>query len=113
MKKTIISGVCCPLERTVEIIGDRWVALILRELFLKGPRRFQDFNEGLPTVSPNVLSGRLKKLLEQDIVYTELYSDHPPRNAYNLTAKGQQLGTIIAGMRDWGVEFTTQNTETE
>lgn len=107
MKKTIILGVCCPLERTVEIIGDRWVALILRELFLKGPRRFQDFNEGLPSVSPNVLSGRLKKLLEQDIVCTKLYSDHPPRNDYHLTAKGQQLGKIISGMRDWGKEFTT------
>lgn len=107
MKKTIIPGVACPVERAVEIIGDRWVALILRELFLKGPRRFQDFNEGLPQVSPNVLSGRLKKLLEQDIVYTELYSDHPPRHAYHLTPKGQALGNILAGMRDWGLEFTS------
>lgn len=107
MKKTIVSGVSCPLERTIGIIGDRWVALILRELFLKGPRRFQDFNEGLPNVSPNVLSGRLKKLLEQDIVNTELYSDHPPRYAYRLTSKGQKLGNIIAGMRDWGLEHTS------
>ena len=51
----------------MEIIGDRWVALILRELFLKGPRRFQDFNEGLPNVSPNILSNRLKKLLKKKI----------------------------------------------
>lgn len=106
MKKTIIPGVACPLERTVEIIGDRWVALILRELFMKGPRRFQDFNEGLPQVSPNVLSGRLKRLLEQDIVYTELYSEHPPRHAYHLTDKGQALGAVVSGMRDWGLQFT-------
>jgi DNA-binding HxlR family transcriptional regulator len=107
MKKTVISGICCPLERTVAIIGDRWIALILRELFLKGPRRFQDFNEGLPVVSPNVLSGRLKKLLEQDIVYTELYSEHPPRYDYHLTSKGKELGKIIAAMRDWGLAHTT------
>ncbi len=108
MKKTIIAGVSCPLERTVEIIGDRWVALILRELLLKGPRRFQDFNKDLPSVSPNVLSGRLKKLLEQDIVHTEAYSSHPPRNAYHLTRKGQELGNILAGMRDWGLQHTTE-----
>ena len=106
MKKTIITGVLCPLERTVEIIGDRWVALILRELFLKGPRRFQDFNEGLPNVSPNVLSGRLKKLLLQDIVETKLYSNHPPRFEYVLTEKGTELGSIMAGMRDWGLQHT-------
>ena len=108
MKKTIIKGVECPVERTVEIIGDRWAALILRELFLKGPRRFQDFNEGLPNVSPNVLSGRLKKLLEQEIISTELYSNHPPRNAYHLTPKGHGLGKVIANMRDWGIEHTSE-----
>lgn len=106
MNKTIISGVLCPLERTVDIIGDRWVALILRELLLKGPRRFQDFNEGLPSVSPNVLSGRLKKLLEQDIVQTTQYSNHPPRFEYVLTVKGNELGHIMASMRDWGLKNT-------
>jgi DNA-binding HxlR family transcriptional regulator len=108
MNKTIIAGVVCPLERTVEIIGDRWSALILRELFLKGPRRFQDLNEGLPSVSPNILSGRLKKLLLHDILITEQYSDHPPRYAYHLTAKGKELGSIMKGMRDWGDKHTTE-----
>lgn len=106
MKKTIIEDVKCPVERAVNVIGDRWTVLILRELLLKGVRRFQDFNEGLPSVSPNILSGRLKKLLNQDIIKMVSYSTHPPRSAYHLTEKGKELGSIIKGMRDWGEKHT-------
>lgn len=104
--KTIIKGVVCPLARTVEILGDRWSALILRDLFLQGPRRFQDFSESLTAVSPNVLSGRLKRLLQYDILTTNMYSQHPPRFEYVLTDKGKELGSIMAGMRDWGLKHT-------
>ena len=105
--KTIIKDVVCPLARTVEIIGDRWTALILRDLFLHGPRRFQDFTDSLKSVSPNVLSGRLKHLLQYDILTTNMYSQHPPRFEYTLTEKGKELGSIMAGMRDWGIKHTT------
>jgi DNA-binding HxlR family transcriptional regulator len=105
--KTVIKDVVCPLARTVEIIGDRWTALILRDLFLQGPRRFQDFSVSLTDVSPNVLSGRLKKLMQHDILTTKMYSQHPPRFEYILTEKGTELGNIMAGMRDWGLKHTT------
>jgi DNA-binding HxlR family transcriptional regulator len=105
--KTVIKDVMCPLARTVEIIGDRWTALILRDLFLQGPRRFQALSNSLKDVSPNVLSGRLKKLMQHDILTTKMYSQHPPRFEYELTDKGKELGTIMAEMRDWGTKNTT------
>lgn len=105
--KTIIKGVKCPVARGVEVIGDKWTALILRDLFLQGPRRFQDFADSLIGISPNVLSGRIKKLLELDIINTQQYSAHPPRNEYVLSDKGKDLSDIIAGLRDWGIKHTS------
>ena len=69
----------CPLARTLDIIGERWTILILRDLFRIGPRRFQDLQESLRGVSPNTLSARLKTLEEHDIVVRRFYDDHPPR----------------------------------
>ncbi|WCL49614.1 winged helix-turn-helix transcriptional regulator [Leptospira sp. GIMC2001] len=107
MKKFIsIPGHTCPVSRTVEIVGDKWTSLILRDLLLQGPRRFQDFIESLVGISPNILSNRLKKLQEYEIIESQLYSQHPPRNDYRLTERGKDLGVIIGGMRDWGNKHT-------
>src|SRR6267142_3825221 len=57
-----------PVDRTLDIIGERWTILILRELFLQGARKFQDFEQALPTISPNTLSLRLKKLERHEMV---------------------------------------------
>lgn len=104
--KVIMRGVTCPLERAIRVIGDRWSALILRDLFLKGPCRFQDFVESLDEISPTVLSNRIKKLLEYEVIVSYQYSEHPPRNAYELTEKGKELGPLFAGLRDWGNKYT-------
>src|SRR5215472_14239637 len=69
----------CPVARTLDLIGERWTILILRDLFLKGPRRFQDFQASLAGVAPNTLSARLKTLERRGIIGRELYSEHPPR----------------------------------
>ena len=52
----------CPVARTLDLIGERWTILLLRDLLLRGARRFQDFQESLPGVAPNTLSARLKSL---------------------------------------------------
>ena len=106
--KTVIKGVRCPVARGVEVVGDKWAALILRDLFLHGPRRFQDFADSLQGISPNILSSRIKKLLELDIIETQQYSAHPPRNEYALSDKGKDLGDVIAGLRDWGIKHTSE-----
>jgi len=94
----------CPVARTLDLIGERWTILLLRDLLLQGPRRFQDFQASLPGVAPNILSARLKALEDSGLVKRQLYSERPPRLEYLLTAKGKSLGPIVKAMRDWGTK---------
>ena len=92
----------CPVARTLDLIGERWTILLLRDLLLRGPRRFQDFQDSLPGVAPNTLSARLKSLEESGLVERKLYNERPPRLEYVLTEKGKSLGPVVKAMRDWG-----------
>jgi DNA-binding HxlR family transcriptional regulator len=92
----------CPVARTLDLIGERWTILLLRDLLLHGPRRFQDFQAALPGVAPNILSARLKAMEDNGLVRRSLYSERPPRLEYVLTDKGKSLGPIVKAMRDWG-----------
>jgi DNA-binding HxlR family transcriptional regulator len=96
----------CPVARTLDLIGERWTILLLRDLLLQGPRRFQHFQESLPGVAPNILSARLKSLEENGLVQRQLYTDRPPRVEYVLTEKGKSLGPIVKAMREWGAKHT-------
>jgi DNA-binding HxlR family transcriptional regulator len=100
-------GLDCPVARTLDVIGDRWTILLLRDLFLHRSRRFQDFSETLPGLTPSVLSGRLKELEESGIIESRLYSDHPPRAEYLLTDKGRTLGPVLRALRQWGEAQTS------
>jgi DNA-binding HxlR family transcriptional regulator len=96
----------CPIARTLDIVGERWTILILRDLLLQGPRKFQDFERSLPGISPNTLSGRLKTLEEHGLVARRFYEEHPPRAEYLLTDKGRELGPVLKALRDWGRKHT-------
>lgn len=96
----------CPVGRTLDIIGDRWTILILRDLILDGPRRFQDLQDSLSRISPNTLSARLKTLEEHGVIERHTYADHPPRAAYALTAKGSELRPVLRALRIWGEKHT-------
>ena len=93
---------CCPVARTLDIIGERWTILLLRDLFLQGPRKFQDFQKSLAGVAPNTLSARLKAMEEHGLITRRFYSDHPPRVEYHLTKKGRSLGPVLKALREWG-----------
>jgi DNA-binding HxlR family transcriptional regulator len=95
----------CPVARTLDIIGERWTILILRDLFLHGSRRFQDFVESLTGIAPNTLSSRLKVLETEGIIEREIYSDHPPRMEYRLTQKGKDLGPVLTALKHWGTIY--------
>jgi DNA-binding HxlR family transcriptional regulator len=99
-------GLDCPLARTLDIIGERWSVLILRDLFLQGARKFQDFESSLSGISPNTLSARLKRLEEAGIIERRFYAEHPPRAEYVLTAKGRELGPVMKALRAWGERHT-------
>jgi DNA-binding HxlR family transcriptional regulator len=80
--------------------------LILRDLLLDGPRKFQDLQDSLDGVSPNTLSERLKRLMQSGIVERRLYAEHPPRAEYLLTSKGRELRPVLRALREWGETHT-------
>jgi DNA-binding HxlR family transcriptional regulator len=92
----------CPVARTLDVIGERWTILILRDLFKQGSLRFQDFERSLEGVSPNTLSARLKGLMDRGIIERRFYEEHPPRAEYFLTDKGRTLGPILKALYEWG-----------
>jgi DNA-binding HxlR family transcriptional regulator len=96
----------CPIARTLDIVGERWTILILRDLVVGGPRKFQDFERSLSGISPNTLSARLKRLEEAGIVERRFYEQHPPRAEYMLTDKGNELRPVLRALLDWGQSHT-------
>lgn len=92
----------CPIARTLDVIGDRWAILILRDLFRYETRRFQDFETALPGLTPSVLSARLKDLESSTVIASRNYAEHPPRLEYFLTPKGRELGPILLALKKWG-----------
>ncbi len=95
----------CPVAVALDVIGEKWSLLILRDLFRKGPLRFQALEEGLPGVAPNTLSARLKTLEAKGVIATRLYESHPPRYEYLLTDKGKALGPVLKALYNWGERY--------
>jgi DNA-binding HxlR family transcriptional regulator len=95
----------CPVARSLDIIGERWTLLVLRDLMLHGPRRFQDFQQSLRGVSPNTLSARLKTLEDAGVIERRFYDQHPPRAEYVLTEKGAALRPVLRALREWGEAY--------
>jgi|SRR5580658_6143053 DNA-binding HxlR family transcriptional regulator len=95
----------CPVARALDIIGERWTLLILRDLMLRGPCRFQDFQANLVGISPPTLSARLKTLEDAGVVERRFYEQHPPRAEYLLTEKGEALRPAMRALRAWGDRY--------
>jgi DNA-binding HxlR family transcriptional regulator len=96
----------CPIARTLDVIGEKWSILIIRDLIRRGPLRFQDLQESLTGIAPNTLSARLKSLEEQGAVARRLYAEHPPRCEYFLTKSGEALGPVLRELYKWGETHT-------
>src|SRR5580693_4194222 len=99
-------GQDCPVARALDIVGERWTLLILRDLLRQGARKFQDLEASLAGIGPNTLSARLKRLEEAGIVERRFYAHHPPRAEYVLTRKGEELRPVLRALRDWGERHT-------
>lgn len=98
----------CPVARSLDVIGDRWSLLILRDFFRFGPRRFQDFERTLPGLTPSILSARLKEFESQGVIESHLYAEHPPRLEYSLTQKGRDLRPVLKGLKAWGEKYASE-----
>lgn len=93
-------GQNCSVARTLEVIGERWTMLVLREAFLR-TRRFDDFQRRLG-IARNVLTDRLGRLVEEGVLERRAYQDHPPRHEYRLTEKGLDLWPVLMTLMRWG-----------
>ena len=91
----------CPVARTLDLLGDRWSLLIVRDM-LFGSSKFQQFLASPENIPTNVLSSRLKMLESSGLIRATLYQRHPPRFAYTLTEKGKKLASVIGAIADWG-----------
>ena len=100
MLKRTYEGQNCSIARSLELVGERWTLLIIRDAFL-GLRRFDEFQSSLG-VAPNVLSDRLTRLVEEGILERSAYSERPPRSEYRLTEKGRELAVPVLALMQWG-----------
>ena len=93
----------CSVARTLEVVGERWSLLIIRNAF-HGIRRFDDHQRWLG-IARNVLQTRLELLVEHGILSKELYQERPPRYEYRLTQKGIDLWPVLVTMLQWGDRY--------
>ena len=93
----------CSIARSLEVIGDRWTLLIIRNA-LRGVTRFDDHQRDLQ-IAPNVLTDRLSRLTEDGILERQQYQERPPRYEYHPTDKGLALWPVLAAMVEWGDRY--------
>ena len=93
----------CPITNTLDVLGDKWTLLVVRDMFL-GKKTYGEFlasPEGIPT---NILADRLKRLEQHGIIDKTPYQQSPVRYAYQLSSKGEQLSPVINAIIEWGLD---------
>lgn len=100
-------GQFCGLARALEIVGERWVVLIVRDL-LVGPKRFTDLHRGLPKIPTNVLTARLKELESAGVVRRRLLPRPAGSVIYELTEYGAELEEVVVSLGRWGAKLLTE-----
>ncbi len=103
MRRTRFDDWPCPIARTADLIGDWWTPLVMRQAFM-GARRFGEFSEQLD-IPRAVLTARLQRLVEEDMLTRVEYQDNPKRYEYRLTDKGRDFWNVLAAMWRWGTDW--------
>ncbi len=103
MRRKSFADMSCPIARTLDIVGEWWTLLIVRDA-LVGARRFDDFRKS--GIADNILSARLELLVREGILERRAYQDRPPRHEYLLTDKGHDLLPVIVSLGMWGLKWT-------
>jgi len=106
MLKRDYEGQDCSIARALEIVGERWTLLIVRDALL-GLHRFEEFQESLG-IARNVLTARLNRLVDEGILERVRYSERPQRYEYHLIQKGYDLDVALAGLRQWGDAYLSK-----
>lgn len=107
MRRTAFDGWPCSIARTVDVLGDGWTSLVLREVFY-GTTRFDDIQQGLD-IARNTLTDRLRRLVDQGLLDKCAYQSKPLRYDYVLTDKGKDFFGVLAAMSHWGDTWLTDD----
>ncbi|HEY6294632.1 MAG TPA: helix-turn-helix domain-containing protein [Streptosporangiaceae bacterium] len=106
-------GEYCSIAKALDVVGDRWTLLIIRELLIRGGCRYTDLKDGLPGIATNLLADRLRELESADLVRRE---DAPPPVAttlFHLTAAGAELRPVLDAIGRWGVRYMMEPTDAD
>jgi DNA-binding HxlR family transcriptional regulator len=101
-------GQFCSVAKALDVIGDRWTLLILRELLLQGPCRYTDLAHGLPGIASNLLADRLRMLEEQGLIERETAPPPIAATLFHLTDRGRATEPVVAALARWGVDYVEQ-----
>ena len=93
----------CPIACTLDLIGDKWTLLVVRDLLL-GRRHFKEFSASPERIATNILAERLNRLVEAGLAERFPSTEHAGRDAYRLTTKGKALGPVIRAIKKWGLD---------
>lgn len=104
LPKTTAKRSTCPVAIALDVVGDKWSLLIVRDIGVFGYHRNKDFQNRREGIPSNILASRLKSLHESGLLRKELYQSNPPRYEYHLTEAGEGLLPVITEMARWSVE---------
>ena len=98
-------GQYCSIAKALDVVGDRWTLLIVRELLVRGPCRYSDLQRGLPGIATNLLAGRLRELVDAGVV-SRTEAEPPVATAlFALTPWGEQLRPVVLALGRWASRF--------
>jgi DNA-binding HxlR family transcriptional regulator len=101
-------GQYCAIAKALDLVGDRWTLLIVRELLLRGPCRYTDLRNGLPGVATNLLAERLRDLEEAGVVSREEAPPPVATTLFRLTSRGEGLAPVLRDLLDWGMPLMVE-----
>lgn len=104
LDKPIFERSCCPITCSLDLLGDKWTLLVIRDLLL-GKKRFQEFLESPERIATNILADRLKKIETAGLVIQQAYQLKPVRYEYVLTKKGEDLKPVLQALVKWGKTY--------
>jgi DNA-binding HxlR family transcriptional regulator len=93
----------CPIACSLDLLGDRWSLLIIRDL-LRGMTRYGEFLGGPEKITTNILADRLERLEKAGLITSTPYQQNPPRYAYTLTSKGAELKSVLGALASWSIK---------
>jgi DNA-binding HxlR family transcriptional regulator len=104
-------GQYCAVAKALDVVGDRWTMLIVRELLLRGPSRYTDLREGLPGIATNLLAERLRSLEDAGLVVREAAPPPVATTLFRLTPRGEELRPVLDALGRWGVPYMAEGPE--